>query len=56
MGIPKSDKIWMDGKFVDWDDAKIHVAAHVIHYGTCVFEGIRVYKTSKGPTRRKCIA
>ena len=49
MGIPKSDKIWMDGKFVDWDDANIHVCSHVIHYGSCVFEGIRCYKTSKGP-------
>jgi branched-chain amino acid aminotransferase len=49
MALKKSDKIWMDGKFVAWDDAKIHVCAHVIHYGTCVFEGIRCYNTSKGP-------
>ncbi|MBD3180117.1 MAG: branched-chain amino acid transaminase [Candidatus Latescibacteria bacterium] len=49
MPIPKSDKIWMDGEFVDWDDAKIHVCAHVVHYGTCVFEGIRCYNTEKGP-------
>lgn len=49
MPLKKSDKIWMDGKFVDWDDAKIHVCAHVIHYGTCVFEGIRCYNTKKGP-------
>jgi branched-chain amino acid aminotransferase len=49
MPLKKSDKIWMNGKFVDWDDAKIHVCAHVIHYGTCVFEGIRCYKTKKGP-------
>lgn len=49
MPIPKSEKIWMDGEFVDWDDAKIHVCAHVIHYGTCVFEGIRCYNTEKGP-------
>jgi branched-chain amino acid aminotransferase len=46
--MKKSDKIWMNGKFVDWDDAKIHVCSHVIHYGTCVFEGIRCYKTRKG--------
>jgi branched-chain amino acid aminotransferase len=39
----------MDGEFVDWDDAKIHVCAHVIHYGTCVFEGIRCYNTKEGP-------
>jgi branched-chain amino acid aminotransferase len=48
MPIPKSDKIWMDGEFVDWDDAKIHVCSHVIHYGTSVFEGMRVYKTPMG--------
>jgi len=49
MPLKKSDKIWMNGKFIDWDDAKIHVCSHVIHYGTCVFEGIRCYKTKKGP-------
>ena len=49
MALKKSDKIWMDGKFVDWDDAKIHVCAHVVHYGTAVFEGIRVYNTQDGP-------
>jgi branched-chain amino acid aminotransferase len=48
MPLKKSDKIWMDGKFVDWDDAQIHVCAHVVHYGTAVFEGIRCYKTKKG--------
>ena len=48
MALTKSDKIWMDGKFVAWDDARIHVCSHVIHYGTSVFEGMRVYKTSKG--------
>ncbi len=48
MPLKKSDKIWMDGKFVDWDDANIHVCAHVVHYGTAVFEGIRCYKTKKG--------
>ncbi len=49
MGLQKSDKIWMDGKFVDWDDANIHVCSHVIHYGSSVFEGIRCYNTKKGP-------
>jgi branched-chain amino acid aminotransferase len=49
MPLKKSKKIWMDGKFVDWDDATLHVCAHVIHYGTAVFEGIRCYKTKKGP-------
>ncbi len=49
MGLQKSDKIWMDGKFVDWDDANIHVCSHVVHYGSSVFEGIRCYDTKKGP-------
>lgn len=44
----KADKIWMDGKFVNWEDAKIHVLSHVIHYGSGVFEGIRCYKTKTG--------
>jgi branched-chain amino acid aminotransferase len=39
----------MNGKFVKWDDAKINVCSHVIHYGSSVFEGMRVYKTSQGP-------
>lgn len=42
-------KIWMDGKFVDWDEAKIHVLTHGLHYGFAVFEGIRCNKTPKGP-------
>ncbi|MCK6440773.1 MAG: branched-chain amino acid transaminase [Planctomycetes bacterium] len=37
------EKVWFDGQFVDWDDATIHVSAHVIHYGSGVFEGIRAY-------------
>ena len=41
-------KIWMDGKFVDWDDAKIHVLTHGLHYGYAVFEGIRCFKTARG--------
>jgi len=41
--------IWMNGKLVKWQDAKIHVLAHALHYGSGVFEGIRVYKTDKGP-------
>jgi branched-chain amino acid aminotransferase len=48
MPLAKSEKIWMDGKFVDWDDAKIHVCSHVVHYGTAVFEGMRCYKTPMG--------
>jgi branched-chain amino acid aminotransferase len=44
----KADKIWMDGKMVDWDKAQVHVCAHALHYGSGVFEGIRSYKTEKG--------
>jgi branched-chain amino acid aminotransferase len=47
-GTPKAKTIWMDGKFVDWDDAKIHVLSHVIHYGSSVFEGLRCYATPRG--------
>lgn len=42
-------KIWMNGKLVDHDDANIHVLSHVVHYGSSFFEGIRIYKTEKGP-------
>ncbi|MFL5560002.1 MAG: branched-chain amino acid transaminase [Gemmatimonadaceae bacterium] len=45
----RTDKIWRDGQMVDWDDATIHVASHVVHYGSSVFEGIRCYATPKGP-------
>jgi branched-chain amino acid aminotransferase len=41
--------VWMDGNFVDWKDAKIHVLTHTLHYGMGVFEGIRFYETEKGP-------
>lgn len=41
--------IWMDGKFVDWDDAKIHVLTHGLHYGMAIFEGIRAFSTPRGP-------
>jgi branched-chain amino acid aminotransferase len=44
-----TEKIWMNGELVDWADAKIHVGAHGLHYGTGVFEGIRCYETPKGP-------
>jgi branched-chain amino acid aminotransferase len=46
--IAKTQKIWMDGEFVAWDEAKVHVLTHTIHYGLGVFEGIRCYKTEKG--------
>jgi branched-chain amino acid aminotransferase len=41
-------KIWMDGKFVEWNNAKIHILTHGLHYATAVFEGIRCYSTKKG--------
>jgi len=49
MAVKKVEKIWMNGKLVDWDDAKVHVLSHVIHYGSSWFEGIRCYETAKGP-------
>ncbi len=49
MPIEASKKIWMNGKLVDWENAKIHVLTHALHYGSGVFEGIRCYKTSQGP-------
>ena len=48
MPLTKSDKIWMDGQLVAWDDAKVHILTHTLHYGCGVFEGIRAYKTKKG--------
>lgn len=46
--VPKTKKIWMDGKFIDWDAAQVHVLAHTLHYGVGAFEGIRCYKTANG--------
>jgi len=46
--VPKTRQIWMDGKFVDWDAAHVHVLSHTLHYGVGVFEGIRCYKTEDG--------
>ena len=46
--VEKSEKIWLDGKFVNWDDAKVHVLTHALHYGSAVFEGIKAYEASKG--------
>jgi branched-chain amino acid aminotransferase len=47
--IPEMDTIWMDGALVPWADAKVHVLTHALHYGSGVFEGIRAYKTDRGP-------
>ncbi|RMD82468.1 MAG: branched-chain amino acid transaminase [Chloroflexi bacterium] len=49
MPIQKMDYIWFNGELVEWDKATIHVMAHVIHYGTSFFEGIRCYETPQGP-------
>jgi branched-chain amino acid aminotransferase len=49
MPFEKVEKIWMNGKLVNWDDARIHVLSHVVHYGSSLFEGARCYKTKKGP-------
>jgi len=46
--VEKAETIWMNGEFVAWDDAKVHVLSHGLHYGTGVFEGIRAYDTEKG--------
>ena len=48
MPFTPSDKIWIDGEFVDWDKAQVHVLTHSLHYGSGVFEGIRAYPTSEG--------
>jgi branched-chain amino acid aminotransferase len=47
--VDKADLIWMNGEFVEWEDAKVHVLTHGLHYGTGVFEGIRAYPTDRGP-------
>ncbi len=49
MPFNKVEYIWMNGKMVKWDDAKIHVLSHVVHYGSSLFEGERCYKTARGP-------
>jgi branched-chain amino acid aminotransferase len=48
MAFSSNGKIWMNGKLIDWKDATIHVASHVVHYGTGVFEGIRAYDSARG--------
>lgn len=46
--MSKTEKIWFNGKLVHWEDAKIHVLSHVVHYGSSIFEGLRCYATKKG--------
>src|ERR1700688_3367075 len=48
MGFTGTGTIWMNGRLVEWKDATIHIASHVIHYGSGVFEGARCYATPKG--------
>ena len=49
MPIQKAEVIWSNGRFVPWDEARIHVLSHVVSYGSSVFEGMRAYATPKGP-------
>lgn len=49
MPMAKMEYIWFNGELVDWDNATIHVLSHVVHYGSCVFEGVRCYQTPRGP-------
>src|ERR1700692_1247587 len=47
--LKATEKIWHNGRMIDWNDAKIHVLAHVTSYGSSVFEGVRCYATQSGP-------
>jgi branched-chain amino acid aminotransferase len=49
MSITPTEKIWFNGELIPWDDAKIHILTHTLHYGMGVFEGIRAYETDDGP-------
>ena len=49
MKITESEFIWFNGQLVPWGEARIHVLSHVVHYGSGVFEGMRVYPTPEGP-------
>jgi branched-chain amino acid aminotransferase len=48
MAFTKGEAVWMNGRLVPWDQATVHVLSHVIHYGSCIFEGLRCYKTAGG--------
>ncbi len=48
--VDKVKKIWLDGEFLDWDEAKVHVLTHSLHYGLAVFDGMRAYKRGDGGT------
>ena len=49
MAIKTTEWIWFNGKLIPWNDARVHVMTHALHYGSSVFEGIRVYQTPAGP-------
>jgi branched-chain amino acid aminotransferase len=49
MPVEKTEKIWHNGKWIQWDDARLHVLSHCVGYGSAVFEGIRCYNTTNGP-------
>ena len=49
MAIQKTEKIWHNGKLINWDDARLHVMSHVVNYGSSVFEGVRCYSLPTGP-------
>src|SRR5258708_38226411 len=49
MALQNTDKIWHNGNLIRWEDATIHVMAHVVHYGSSVFEGVRCYAPPSGP-------
>ncbi len=48
MAFAKTETIWINGRLVPWEQATVHVLSHVIHYGSCIFEGIRCYRTQRG--------
>lgn len=45
--IKATEKIWHNGRFIAWDEAKVHVLSHTLHYGSSVFEGVRCYSTDR---------
>ncbi len=48
--VDKAKKIWLDGEFIDWDDANVHILTHSLHYGLAVFDGMRAYRRADGGT------
>lgn len=53
--VQKAEKIWLDGKFVNWDEANVHILTHTLHYGLGVFEGIRCYLCHDGSSAIFCL-